>query len=152
MSDTRSTPVAGPTDGEALPGEAVRTLFDRNEQVLEALRLELEAAVAEADDAEARVRTHPALGLLAADEVQMLVPPERPRDDPATLPAGPPLTTVDRRPSVARPAPGQVAGPVDGGDVDVDGRTRIGRLVTGHWVWKAGVAVVVVALLLLKFG
>ena len=148
MSDVRGAPVAGAADGDALPGEAVRTLFDRNEQVLEALRLELADAVAEADGAEARVRTHPALGLLAADEVHMLVPPEREPADVAEPSGDPPRTTVDRRPSTVRPSSGVPAVPAE----EEDGRGRVGRLVTGHWVWKAGVAVVVVALALLKFG
>ena len=50
-------------------------------------------------------------------------------------------------------APGTVANdnaaPAPGAD---DGRSRVGRLVTSHWVWKAGVATTVVAVLLLKFG
>ena len=126
-------------------------MFDRNEQVLDALRRELDDAVAEADAAEAQVRAHPALGLLAADEVEMLVPPERTPDlDPTTSGDVAPRTVVDRRPSSARPPAGAAA--VDPALEADDRRSALGRLVTGHWVWKAGVAVVVVAVLLLKFG
>ncbi len=144
-------PGAEGTD-EALPGDVVRTLFDRNEQVLDALKVELDEATAEADQAEARVRAHPALGLLAADEVEVLVPPERAPEPVAGPTGGPPRTTVDRRPSRVVPTPEAV---VPGGSVagvEDAGRPLVTRVVTSHWVWKVGVAVVVVALLLVKFG
>ena len=156
MSDAGAELVQGPVGtGEAddvLPGEVVRTLFDRNEQVLDALRIELDEATADADAAESRVRAHPALGLLAADEVKVLVPPDRTPVATAPVSTDPPRTTVDRRPSrSAPPVGGAVPGPAPVGVV-TDEPSGVTRLLTSHWIWKVGVAVVVVALLLLKFG
>ena len=154
MSDagTTAVPLPGGTE-EALPGEVVRTLFDRNEQVLEALRSELDEAIREADAAEALVRAHPALGLLAPDEVEVLVP-------------GVDRTTGSRALGARRAAAHHGGHPPAEADAGGSGRTRcsgtdgssgteqtgVSRLVTSHWVWKAGIAVTLIALLLLKFG
>lgn len=156
MSDAGAELVQGPvgTGGadDVLPGEVVRTLFDRNEQVLDALRIELDEATADADAAESRVRAHPALGLLAADEVKVLVPPDRTPVATGPVSTDPPRTTVDRRPSRSAPPVGPaVPGPAPVGVV-TDEPSGVTRLLTSHWIWKVGVAVVVVALLLLKFG
>jgi hypothetical protein len=150
-----SVPVPGGTL-DALPGEVVRNLFDRNEQVLEALRSEFDEVVREADAAEAKLRAHPALGLLAADEAAMLVPVPSDRREPgATTPTELARTTVDPRPRPTAP-PGPAVPDVPGGsdprDGNGTGKTRVSRLIASHWVWKCGVAVTVVALLLLKFG
>ena len=153
MSETRTDPVSG-VDVDVMPGDVVRTLFDRNEQVLAALRLELDEAERETDAAESRVRSHPALGLLAPDEVEVLVPAAREAAGGLPLAALPPRTTVVRRPrATPSAADGGPEARGDGGAGTADDtRTRAARLVTSHWVWKAGVAVTVVALLLLKFG
>jgi hypothetical protein len=131
----------------------VRELFDRNEQELELLRQELDAACREAEAAESRARTHPALGLLTPGEVTMLVPPDRGSVHGREPEDTPPRTTVDRRSrSVGAPVPAHEAGGAGGASADDDGPSRVGRLVTSHWVWRVGVAVVVVALVLLKVG
>ena len=150
MTDVVPHPSEG-VEGEVLSGEVVRALFDRNEESLSALQEELAAAAQEADAAEARVRAHPGVGLLSADEVGDLLPPA-----PEASAAGPPSADAARTTVVHRPRPASTSGEqVPGGAGDppeVDERGRMTRLVTGHWVWKAGIALMVVALLLLKFG
>ena len=153
MSDPVPASAVAPVPGDSLPGDVVRALFDRNEQELEALRREFDDACHETEAVEARVRAHPALGLLTPDEVTMLVPPDRGSGLGSPHEAPPPRTTVDRRPRTAEALAAVVEGGAGDGAVGGEaGRTRAGRLVTSHWVWRVGVAVVVVALLLLKFG
>ena len=142
------TPATEDLGAAAFPGDVVRELFDRNELELEELVAELEEARRAADTAEARVRAHPALGLLTPDEVAVLVPADR-EPEPAGPAQDPARTTVVRRPPAPSGAgPGGPAGPDD----DLDPRSPVARIVTSQWIWKVGVAVVVVALLLLKFG
>jgi hypothetical protein len=147
---------------DVLPGDVVRELVERHERELESLAEDLAEARRHADEAEARVREHPALGLLGSDEAARLLPPARPPEPPAsTAPSGerapgtrPPATTVVRRPPHAQQV-GSVRPDDDGGTaapVAPETRSRGARLATSHWVWKAGVGLTVVALLLLKFG
>ena len=153
------TEVAG-TAADVLPGDVVRDLFERHEQEIESLLVDLGEARREADAAEELVRTHPAFGLLGADEAERLLPRVE-EDDPvdAAVDAdGRPRTTVVHR---SRPTPTATAtataARASGGAASPDvaapaGRSRASQLVTSHWVWKAGVALTVTALLLLKFG
>lgn len=152
MTDVTSGP--GPSAADTLPGDVVRQLVEQHEEELEALAAELARARREAEEVEALVRHHPALGLLGPDEASRLVPPSvrAPGAAEVTATSGPPRTTVVRRPS-ARPSgpdPAPAVGdPVPTGPSE---RSAATRLVTSHWIWKAGVALTVVALLLLKFG
>jgi len=149
---TGLTPGSGGVD--TLPGDVVRDLVERHEQELASLDAELESVRRQADAAEARIRTHPALGLLSPDEAAHLIPvtADGPADRPASNGAvrpGPPRTTVVHRASRVRAPSPEPGAPDDGDDPP---RSRGTRLVTSHWVWKAGVALTVVALLLVKFG
>ena len=151
---------ASPGGGVAtLPGDVVRELVERHERELESLAADLDRARREADAAEGRIRAHPALDLLGPDEVARLVPAAvEPGSRPPKVVAVP-RTTVDRRPRTSEPPVVQPGGGADGdpahrpvGTGPADTRSAGSRLVTSHWVWKAGVALTVVALLLLKFG
>ncbi|MGA2838079.1 MAG: hypothetical protein ABSF84_15915 [Acidimicrobiales bacterium] len=153
MSDPVPPGPVSVADGAVLPGDAVRDLVERHERELESLADDLAEARLEADAVEARIRDHPALGLLTPDEVTRLLPPA-PAAKPTSAPAsGPPRTTVDRRPRPQGPTGSDGRGH-EGRTTEPDTppRSRASGLVTSHWVWKAGIAITVVALLLLKFG
>jgi hypothetical protein len=138
---------------DMLPGDVVRDLVERHEQEIESLLADLEEARREADAAEGLVRSHPAFGLLSADEADRLLPtfvePE-PVDGPLDA-AGRPRTTVVHRPRSTPPGAAGV-GAASSDAVAPTVQSRATKLVTSHWVWKAGVALTVTALLLLKFG
>jgi hypothetical protein len=150
-----ASPGLAPVADGILPGDVVRDLVERHERELDSLADDLAEARLEADAAEARIREHPALGLLSPDEAARLVLPPAPTGPVAPTAARrstEPRTTVVRRPR--EPARTGAGG---GGDRGGSGapeapRSRASQLITSHWVWKAGVAVTLVALLLLKFG
>jgi hypothetical protein len=137
-----------------LPGDVVRELVERHERELASLAADLDRARREADAVEARVRSHPALDLLAPLEVARLVPVVSGNGAaPGTTATAPRTTVVPRPRAPGPPAPRPTAGSgADPADPAADTRSVGSRLVTSHWVWKAGVALTAVALLLLKFG
>jgi hypothetical protein len=142
-------------DASVLPGDLVRDLVNRNEEAIEALVARANDIEAAAEAAERSVREHPAVALLdPAEAARLLV--ETP--EPAVADDGRPRTTVVHRssrdtPTVA-PVDGSVAAPVAtgvrAGDTAPTG--FFGRLATSHWWWRIGIALVLVAFLLLKFG
>ena len=148
--------VAGSTDldpSSVVTGEIVRELVARSEQEILDLLAELEAAESEAQRIEQEVRIHPALATMASTEARLFLPPRRPdrgRDPTVT---GPPRTTVDARPCPERTVGGSGSGPSPvGHDPTSHGLSWMTRLSRSHWVWRTGVALVLVALALLKFG
>jgi len=134
----------------------VRELFAQHEREIESLLDDLAVARREADDVEARVREHPALGLLGPEEVRRWCPvPDPPVSAaaPSVPPPGPARTTVVHRPR--RPVGPGEAGGADAGRRAGDGTDappRAPMAVRYSWAWKVGVVVAVVGLLLLKFG
>jgi hypothetical protein len=155
VPDVRSLEAVG-TDGDAavLPGDLVRDLVNRNEDAIEALVARANEIEARAEAAERAVREHPGLALLDPAEASRLVT-ETP--EPAVVDDGRPRTTVVNRPSYNTPA----GAPRDGAPTRVGtgapaGESAstgfFGRLATSHWWWRIGIALVLVAVLLLKFG
>ena len=153
MSDLALPGAASGAHGDILPGDVVRDLVERHERELQWLADDLAEARLEADAAEARVRVHPALGLLTPDEVAQFLPPAPAVPPSPCRDAGPPRTTVVNRPRPEAPAASGGGGEKERSTGhDASPRSGGSRLVTSHWVWKAGIAITVVALLLLKFG
>ena len=134
-----------------LSGDVVRALVTSHEEELEALVTRAEEIEHEADAAERAVRDHPGFALLDPDEAARLVPvpttPE-PVDD------GRPRTTVVQRSTpearVGARTERSARPPVGAQDDHRPG--FFGRLGTSHWWWRIGIALVVVALVLLKVG
>jgi hypothetical protein len=158
-------------------GDEVRELVARNEQQIELLHHELALAQREADEAERRVSEHPAALWLDALPGTLAVTSDAPLtaspSGPApVLPAMPVATNgrtvVDRRPSLAeRSGPGASAtstvSATSAGSShrrksrfrpQRSGRAKPGlrSLLTTGWLWKAGLALVIGALVLLKLG
>ena len=127
----------------------------RHEAEIADLEARLTVAEAAADAAERAVQRHPALVLLHPDEARRLLPE----------PAGPTgagerrsATTVVRRTPPPSPAAGNGPGSrgADGaashpGPAPEDAGLAT-RFIRSHWWWRVGIALVVVALLLLKLG
>ena len=141
-----------------LPGDLVRELVTRHEEEIEALVARADEAEARADAAERAVREHPAFALLDPDEATRLVP-EPP--EPVDVDDGRPRTTVVERspanrsgavrsPSGATPTPGSSPAPAATSPDVPPG--FVARITTSHWWWRIGIALVAIALLLLKFG
>ncbi len=152
----------GAPSGDIVPGDLVRDLVARHEAEIADLEARLAVADAAAGVAERAVRRHPALVLLHPDEVRRLVPDPV---DPAASVGRRPATTVVRRAPPAGGSAGKVtddASPAGPRGVAGTGGTAnsarppdagLGsRIIRSHWWWRAGIALVVVALLLLKFG
>ena len=155
MPDVRGLEAVGiDDDASVLPGDLVRDLVNRNEEAIEALVARANEIEARAEAAEQSVREHPALALLDPDEAARIVvePPE-----PTVVDDGRPKTTV-----VHRPSRNSSSGAPPDGSVATTGPTApagesaptgfLGRLATSHWWWRIGIALVLVAFLLLKFG
>jgi hypothetical protein len=156
-------PDLGPST--VVPGETVRDLVARYEQEIADLLAELEAAETEADRIEQQVRVHPTLAMMESTEAQLLLAPRRPDRGRQSLASARPRTTVDARP---RPQPngavssaGQGRAPVSNDEREGSGAdqapasdvlSRMTRLSRSHWVWRTGVVLVLVGLILLKFG
>jgi hypothetical protein len=171
-----SIPDDRPHLSAVVDGDEVRELVARNEQQIAHLHHELAMAQREAEEAELRLSEHPSALWLDALPDALAVTPEAPLvgtpSGPApVLPTTPVATNgrtvVDRRPSRAErsgpdaPAPtmpGSSAGPShrrkSRARRQPSGRARLGprSLLSTGWLWKAGVVVVVGALVLLKLG
>jgi hypothetical protein len=138
VSDPSSDPT--PTH-EVVPGDQVRELVDRKERDIEALRLELHTALQEAAEAELRLAEHPGAAVAA--------------EDGSTTP-GPQTTVVTRLP-VAAPAAGPAPdrGPAHRRSTSAAAaEPELGwlRFLGSHLVVKLGIALTVLALVLLFFA
>ena len=155
MPDVDRLAAAGLVDApDVLPGHLVRELVNRNEEEIEALVARLTDIEAAAEAVEQEVRDHPGLALLDPDVAAVLVPePTVPEVDPDR-----PRTTVVRRatPGVSsdqrtgRSSTAPTTAPVATPTEPPSG--LVGRLTTSHWWWRIGIVIVLVALVLLKFG
>jgi hypothetical protein len=151
---------------DVISGAVVRDLVSRNEREIESLLRVLDEALREAEEAERLVAAHPAASLVPDEPVET-----RAAVPSAGAPAGRgssrsrPRTTVDPRPRTA-------ASRTDGANgrkiaVTTPGTALSGQSATGaasttspgvsslfrsHWVWKSGIALTAIAILLLKFG
>jgi hypothetical protein len=148
MSDPAELAVVGiDDDADVLSGDLVRDLVTRNEEEIEALLARLDAAERLAATTERSVRQHPAFAFLDPDEATRLVPGP---PGPVIVDDGRPQTTV-----VPRSLPPACAA---GGSVEFARPSRerpkgfVGRLTTSHWWWRIGIALVAVALLIIKVG
>jgi hypothetical protein len=147
MPPAGPAPDAPPTV-EVVAGVEVQALVEHSEQVIQALRHQLEVALREAAEAEQRVATHPAATLLVHDRWQ---PTEQiavtaPGDD---SPRAVPRTTVVSRPRVTpAAADGSGAGQASGYQHSASGP----GLFKSHLVLKLGVLLAVLAVLLLVFA
>ncbi len=167
---------------DVIPGTVVRQLVDRNEREIEGLLRELEAALAEADEAERLVAGHPAATLLGLEfgafapvdvdtrTAATFTAPSRVTGSAATSAAATSgAATVTRRPTsatrarttvVVRPRPSGPPTAASGGPGTAPGIVLADTGATAgwvqrfqtHWMAKVGVAVTLVAVLLLKFG
>ena len=141
--------------GDVLDGALVRELVARHEAEIADLEDRLAVAEASAADVERTVRRHPALLLLHPDDVRRLVPEPT---EPHSTDGPPPRTTVVHRTAAPPPATERTpvradrAGPVDAHPTDTGPAGLGSRIVRSHWWWRVGIAVVIVAVLLLKFG
>jgi hypothetical protein len=137
VSDQSSGPA--PTH-EVVPGDEVRELVGRREREIEALRLELRAALQEAAEAELRLAERPDAPV--------------PAEELSTAPA-PRTTVVTRLPVAApdaRPAPDR--GPAHRRSSSAVADPDLGwlRFLGSHVIVKLGIALTVLALVLLFFG
>ena len=143
--------VAVDDEASVLSGEVVHDLVSRHEDEIEALVARVEEIEARAAAAERTVREHPGFALLDPDEAERLVPAS---PAPEPVDDGRPRTIVVRRSAPA----GATAGRTDpsssppAGPADEAASGFLGRLATSHWWWRIGIALVVVAILLLKVG
>lgn len=152
MPDTSGMDAVGVHDDPSiLSGDLVRDLVTRNEEAIEALLARLGDAEHLAAVAEQSVREHPAFALLEADEAARLVPGPA---EPTAVDGGRPLTTVVRRPMPPASATDRPGGsstpPVNGSGQPA--RSLAGRITVSHWWWRVGIALVAVALVILKVG
>ncbi len=150
---TELTSLEATRDGEddVLPGALVRDLVTRNEEAIDALLVRLAEAEREADSVEQSVRDHPAVGWLSADEVARLVPEA---SEPTVVDDGRPRTTVVDRPAAPLPSTGRARTSVAprAGGAGEEPQGFMARLTHSHLWWRIGIALVVVALLLVKLG
>jgi len=146
-------------DTDVVPGDVVRDLVPRSEREIEALEAELQAVLSDVETTEQRVREHPALALLDPVAAARLVPAVRTRGEGPPPSPNRPRTVVDTRRRM--PADGgahrvhAVAGAPGNRGVDAAGserRDRLSGLTRSPWVWWAGLAITVGALLLLRIG
>jgi hypothetical protein len=140
------SPDPAPTH-EVVPGDEVRELVARKEREIEALRLELQGALQEAAEAERRLARLPA----AAEPAE----PAEPAEESSTAPA--PRTTVVTRLPVAEPEtrPASGRGPAhrrSTASTAADEQLGWLRFFRSHLIVKLGIALTVLALLLLFFA
>lgn len=137
VSDHSSDPA--PTS-EVVPGDQVRELVDRKERDLELLRLELQAALQEAAEAEFRLAERPDASV-AAEE--------------GSAPPAPRTTVVTRLPMAAPDArPAHDRGPAQRRSTSAVADPELGwlRFLGSHVIVKLGIALTVLALVLLFFA
>jgi hypothetical protein len=130
---------------EVVAGAEVQALVEHGEQVIQALRQQLEAAVQEAEEAERQVASHPAAALLGPG-------PSDPTEQMAVTAPGHgagtgPRTTVVSRPRATPAADGSGAGEASGYRHSASGS----GLFSSHLTLKLGVLLAVLAVLLLLF-
>jgi hypothetical protein len=149
VAETDRLDATGPADTpDVLPGDLVRDIVTRNEEEIESLLARLAEVEARAEEAELAVRRHPGLAHVAPDVAAGLVPaPTAPEADPDR-----PRTTV-----VQRAAPGPAPRPRHRSTSRAASPAErstgfVGRLTTSHWWWRIGIVLVLVAVVLLKFG
>jgi hypothetical protein len=137
VSDPSSDPT--PTH-QVVPGDEVRGLVDRKERDIEMLRLELQAALQEAAEAELRLAARP----------DAPVPAEAGSAPPA------PRTTVVTRLPVASPDAGPTPGrgPAHRRSTSAAADPELGwlRFLGSHVIVKLGIVLTVLALVLLFFA
>jgi len=152
MADVAGLDGVAVDDGASvLSGDVVRALVTRHEEELEALVVRAEEIESEAEAVERAVREHPGFALLDPDEAARLVPVP---PVPGPVDDGRPRTTVVQRSAPEAPAGARTersARPPVGAQDDLR-PGFFGRLGTSHWWWRIGIALVVVALVLLKVG
>lgn len=160
-----------PSPAEMVAASVVRELIDRNEREIEGLLVELGVALREAREAELHLAQHPRVGDLEAGPPRELARRTEPTESiPArAIRRQAPRTTVVSRPrtpstptiehaggateEVDPPPPDRPPAPT--GPRHAVKRERAGRLglaTRSNALFKIGVAVTLVALLLLKFG
>ena len=145
-----------PMGEDVLAGDLVRDLVARHEAEIADLEARLAATEAAAEEAERAVRRHPALVRLHPDEARALLPV--PTGSSGTA-GRPPATTVVHRetpapPGGSHPGPdtGRGGGPASPTAAEPEPAGLATRIVRSHWWWRVGIVLVVVALLLLKWG
>jgi hypothetical protein len=131
---------------EVVAGAEVRALVEHSEQVIQALRQQLEEALREADEAEQRVASHPAAGLLAHDGSDPTEQIAVTGSANGTAGAGPRTTVVSRPRAAAADSSGN--GQASGHQHSSSGS----GLFSSHLVLKLGVLLAVLAVLLLLFA
>jgi|GEM_PF-3347620 len=145
----------GMEDGNSvLSGALVRDLVVRNEDVIDALSARLAEVESQADEIAQAVRNHPAFTQLDPAVAKRLTTERAPAAGPG---GNRPVTTVVDRPATpatpAAPGRGGTRSPTRPARAEAERPDGLmGRLSRSHWWWRIGVAAVVVALLLLKFG
>ena len=174
MAEPPASPFPGLSPGSPIvDGETVRELVARHEAEIERLMAQLARVERAATEMEAEARSHPAYGLLDPAERRRLEalpaaddedPSAGARSDDGDSGKGErrPRTTVDARPrrradaAAALPTGRSKAAstePRDQGDSTERGeRSWFASMVTSHWVWKVGIALCAIAILLIKFG
>jgi hypothetical protein len=136
-SDHSSDPTPTP---EVVPGDQVRELVDRKERDIELLRLELHSALQEAAEAELRLAERS----VAAEDGSAPPAPPAPR---TTVVTRLPLAAPDARPAHDR-------GPAHRRSTSAAADPELGwlRFLGSHVIVKLGVALAVLALVLLFFA
>jgi hypothetical protein len=153
MTEVTGLEAVGVDDGAPmLPGDLVRGLVSRNEEAIDALLAHLDEVERSAAAAERSVREHPGLSLLPPGEAEQLIP--APPAPVVVVDDGRPRTTVVDR-SRPTPSPGgrSRASRATAGTAALEmSKGWLTRLTTSHLWWRIGIVLVVVALLLVKFG
>jgi hypothetical protein len=144
VSDHSSDHSSDPTPtSEVVPGDQVRELVDRKERDIQILRLELQAALQEAAEAELRLAERPDASVAAEDGSAPPAPP------------APRTTVVTRLPMAAPDArPAHDRGPAHRRSTSAAADPELGwlRFLGSHVIVKLGVALAVLALVLLFFA
>lgn len=134
-------PVEVDNEVAVLAGDVVRDLVTRHEEEIEALEARAEEIEARAEAAERSVREHPGIA-----------PPRRVTGAhtggrrPSPHDGGAAITSCRGCRGPNRPVRPPATAPDDAQ------RGLFGRLATSHWWWRVGIALVVVAIVLLKVG
>jgi len=126
-------------DREVVPADQVRELVDRKERDIELLRLELNAALHEAAEAELRLAQRPDASVPAGE---------------GSTPPAPRTTVVTRLPVAPDVRPAHDRGPAHRRSTSAAAEPELGwlRFLGSHVIVKLGIALAVLALVLLFFA
>jgi len=163
VTDTAVTGVIPPGGGpaaapgvEVVAGVEVHDLVERSEQVIQALRQQLEAALREAEEAERQLASHPGAARLGGSATRGQADPTEqiavvaPKG--AGVEAGPRTTVVSRPRATTAVATDPIGGEASGYRHSASAPvTGWARAFTSHLVLKIGALLTVVAVLLLVF-